>query len=86
MTVGCNKTEPPINKAPTCYITSPKNGDEMVKGEIKEVNILAEKGGELKLKSPFKRNDFKCSSSYKIENNIIVVQTLEGQTIRIEQQ
>ncbi len=42
MTVGCNKTESPINNAPTCHINSPKNGDEMVKGEIKMISIEAD--------------------------------------------
>ena len=53
----------------------------MEKGEITVVDILSEKGGELKIFNPFKNNDFKCSSPYKLNDNILIIQTEPGQKI-----
>jgi len=55
----------------------------MEKGEIKELNIVSEKGGELKLSDPFKSKNFNCTSPYKLLDNIIVISTQPGQKIRI---
>jgi uncharacterized protein (TIGR02145 family) len=41
MACGCDKTEEVKNEAPTCSITSPVNGDELVKGEIKTISVEA---------------------------------------------
>ena len=40
---------------------------KMEKGEITVVDIISEKGGELKIFNPFKNSDFNCSSPYKIK-------------------
>jgi alpha-L-fucosidase 2 len=56
---------------------------QMEHGDITEVNILSEKGGELKISNPFKNNDFKCSSPYESADNILVIKTEPGQKIRI---
>jgi alpha-L-fucosidase 2 len=53
----------------------------MKKGEITEVNILSEKGGELKVVNPFLNKEFKCSSPYKIIDNIISIDTEPDQKI-----
>lgn len=42
ITGGCDKTDPVTNKAPTCYISSPVDGDELQKGEIKTIYVVAE--------------------------------------------
>jgi alpha-L-fucosidase 2 len=55
----------------------------MNKGEITEVNILSEKGGELKISNPFINKEFKCSSPYKINNNIISINTEPDQKITL---
>ena len=66
MTVGCDKTEPPINKAPTCYITSPKNGDELVKGEIKMISIEADDADGLVTEVTIKIDNIGVSISLSI--------------------
>ena len=55
----------------------------MERGEITEINIVSEKGGDLKLSDPFKSENFNCTSSYKLLDNIIVIGTHPGQKIRI---
>jgi alpha-L-fucosidase 2 len=55
----------------------------MKKGEITEVNILSEKGGKLKLLNPFTNKEFKCSSPYKITDNIISIDTEPDQKITL---
>jgi len=55
----------------------------MEKGDIIEVEILSEKGGELKIFNPFKNDSFKSSVSYKSNDNIIIIQTEPGQKIRM---
>lgn len=57
---------------------------KMEKGNITEVNILSEKGGDLKLFNPFKKNKFKCSSPYKLIDNIILIQTKPRQKIAMD--
>jgi alpha-L-fucosidase 2 len=54
---------------------------QMRKGEITVIDILAEKGGELKLFNPFKNNDFKCSSPYILKDNILIIHSEPGQKI-----
>jgi len=55
----------------------------MESGDIIDVNILSERGGKLKIFNPFKNNDFKCSASYKLIDNILVIETGPGQKISI---
>jgi alpha-L-fucosidase 2 len=55
----------------------------MKKGEIKEIEILSEKGGLLKLYNPFINGLFKSSSPSKLIDNIITIETDPGQKIRI---
>ncbi len=56
----------------------------MEKGRIRELKISSEKGGKLKLRNPFKINTFKCSSPFTLKNDIIVIETIPGQIIRIK--
>jgi alpha-L-fucosidase 2 len=53
-------------------------------GAVTEVNIISEKGGRLKLLNPFTTTDFKCSTPYKLIDNIITIQTETGQKISIK--
>jgi alpha-L-fucosidase 2 len=55
----------------------------MKKGEIKEIELLSEKGGLLKLYNPFTDTLFKASSPIKVVGNIITIETKPGQKIRI---
>ena len=55
----------------------------MKAGVVTEVNILSEKGGELELQNPFGNSEFKCSTTYQLEDNIIVIETEPDQKIRI---
>jgi alpha-L-fucosidase 2 len=54
------------------------------KGDITVVDILSEKGGELKIFNPFKNTGFNCSAPYKLYDDILVIQTEPGQKIRIK--
>jgi len=54
---------------------------KMIKGVVANVEIMAEKGGIMKLKNPFRNESFKCSTSCKAENGVIVIQTRAGQKI-----
>lgn len=54
-------------------------------GRVGRVKITAEKGGELKLYIPLDVCiSVKCNKDYKIENNIIEIDTEPGETIYIE--
>jgi alpha-L-fucosidase 2 len=55
----------------------------MKNGETKEIEILSEKGGFLKLYNPFINTHFKSTSPSKLIDNIITVETTPGQRIRI---
>jgi len=55
----------------------------MKNGETKEIEILSEKGGLLKLYNPFINALFKSSSPSKLIDNIITIETNPGQKIRI---
>ena len=57
---------------------------KMERGDIIEVNILSEKGGDLKIFNPFKNNKFRCSSPYKLIGNILLIQTKPGQKINFD--
>jgi len=57
---------------------------KMERGDITEVNILSEKGGDLKIFNPFKNNKFRCSSPYKLIGNILLIQTKPGQKINFD--
>jgi alpha-L-fucosidase 2 len=54
---------------------------KLVKGEISVVDILSEKGGELRIFNPFKNSDFNCSAPYKLNDNILTILTQPGQKI-----
>jgi alpha-L-fucosidase 2 len=56
---------------------------KMKKGEVIEMKIISEKGGEIKVLNPFKNNNFKCSSPFRSDNNNIIIETIPGQIIRI---
>ncbi|MBK7711471.1 MAG: glycoside hydrolase N-terminal domain-containing protein [Bacteroidales bacterium] len=56
----------------------------MEKGEITLIDILSEKGGELKILNPFRNNDFNCSAPYTLNDNILAVHTQPGQKIRMK--
>jgi alpha-L-fucosidase 2 len=55
----------------------------MKNGEVAEVNILCEKGGELRLFNPFIDDSFKSSTPYTHSENILSFRTEPGQKIRI---
>jgi alpha-L-fucosidase 2 len=54
---------------------------KMEKGEVTTVDILSEKGGELKIDNPFKNNRFNCSVAYKSNGSILSIHTEPGQKI-----
>ena len=54
---------------------------KMEKGEITVVDILSEKGGELKIFNPFKNSDFNCSAPCRLNDNILAIHTQPGQKI-----
>ena len=57
---------------------------KMEKGVVTLVDIVSEKGGELKIFNPFMDSDFKCSAPYAFNDNILVIKTEPGQKIRIK--
>jgi len=56
---------------------------EMKKGEVSEVNIFSEKGGQIHMLNPFRNLEFRCSSPFKIIDNIISIDTEPGQNITL---
>jgi len=48
---------------------------------VNELQIIAEKGGVLKLKNPFTDVDFSCSQVYQLEEDNIVIESNSGDTI-----
>jgi alpha-L-fucosidase 2 len=64
-------------RAEGAYLVSSK----MENGEVTEIDILAEKGGDVKLANPFKDPDFKCSSPYKTDRGTLIIHTQPGQKI-----
>ena len=52
-------------------------------GKTVHVQIVSEKGGELKLKNPFKSSKFTIDADYKLENDIINISTSPNQKINI---
>ncbi len=54
---------------------------KMEKGDVTDVDIISEKGGELKILNPFKNDAFKCSAPYTKSDDILVFQTKPGQKI-----
>lgn len=54
------------------------------KGDVSTITIVAEKGGLLKLKNPFKDKRFNCSTPYQIENDILMIKTTVGQVIKLK--
>lgn len=54
---------------------------KMEKGNVTHVEIISEKGGELKLRNPFRNHNFKCSSAFTVQDDILHIPTTEGQNI-----
>lgn len=57
---------------------------EMKNGNLSKINILAEKGGLLKLKNAFDKVKFSCSVPYILDNGLILIKTKVGQLITFE--
>lgn len=57
---------------------------KMEKGSVTLVNIESENGGEIKLVNPFDKASFNCSSTYKFDSNLLVIQTQPGQKIWLQ--
>ena len=53
-------------------------------GDMRNVRIIAEKGGVLKLKNPFKSNNFTCSTPYNMVDNILTIKTVARQIVQLE--
>lgn len=51
------------------------------KGLISNIRIVAEKGGVLKLKNPFGKTSFQCSTPYTLTDGVIVITTKISQII-----
>ncbi|MBD0831629.1 glycosyl hydrolase family 95 catalytic domain-containing protein [Aestuariibaculum sediminum] len=59
---------------------------EKINGTVVSVKIKSEKGGELKLYNPFNNDSFKVNGAeYDIKNDIIIIETIEGQEIELTQ-
>jgi alpha-L-fucosidase 2 len=56
----------------------------MKNGEAAEVTILSEKGGELKIRNPFKNPNFKSSAPFQSIEKVLIFQTEAGQTIKMK--
>jgi alpha-L-fucosidase 2 len=56
---------------------------EMKAGQVVNVTVLSEKGGEFRIFNPFKNPDFKCSVPYDIKDNILIISTEPGQITSI---
>jgi len=52
-------------------------------GTVNEVNIISEKGGELKVMNPFNDDNFRCNSPYTFKGGLILISTSPGQLIRL---
>jgi len=55
----------------------------MEEGEVTDVEIFSEKGGDIKLFNPFKKDKINCSSSFTTDDNILIINTTPGQNISI---
>ena len=53
----------------------------LIQGEVSEVKIIAEAGGELKLADPFNGEEFEANVSYVIEDEIITFNLTKGAEI-----
>ena len=53
-------------------------------GVISSVNVYAEKGGLLRLKNPFNSSKLKIDGEFKVENDIITIETEPNQRIMIK--
>jgi alpha-L-fucosidase 2 len=54
---------------------------KMEKGEVTTIDILSEKGGELKIDNPYRNTEFNCSVKYKLDGGILSIHTEPGQKI-----
>ncbi|MCK0158254.1 glycoside hydrolase family 95 protein [Cellulophaga sp. F20128] len=59
---------------------------KMEDGTVKEVKIISEKGGELRLRNPFNTDDINVNSEFIVEDDIIVITTMKGQLIELKQE
>ncbi|WP_034044702.1 glycosyl hydrolase family 95 catalytic domain-containing protein [Wocania ichthyoenteri] len=54
---------------------------KMENSKVKEVRIISEKGGMLRLKNPFGKDKFTLNAKFIIQDNVIVISTIDGQKI-----
>ncbi len=53
-------------------------------GKVTQVFIRSEKGGVLKLKNPFKNNNFTVNATYTLKNDVIHIETASQEQINIK--
>ena len=56
---------------------------KMENGDVTDVEIFSEKGGEIRVLNPIKKGDIKCSSPFEKDDNILLISTNPGQTVLI---
>jgi len=56
---------------------------DMEKGKVTGMELFSEKGEEIKIFNPFKNEKVNCSSPFIIDDNILIISTTPGQTIRL---
>ena len=56
---------------------------EMKNGQVNDVEIIAEKGGEIKIMNPFENQEINTSSPFQINDKIISIKTTPGQKIKM---
>ena len=56
---------------------------EMKNSKVNEVEIIAEKGGEIKIMNPFENQEINASSPFQINDKIISIKTSPGQKIKM---
>jgi len=55
----------------------------MKNGQVNDVEIIAEKGGEIKIMNPFENQEINTSSPFQINDKIISIKTTPGQKIKM---
>ncbi|MBI5009602.1 MAG: hypothetical protein HZB98_08145 [Bacteroidia bacterium] len=55
------------------------------KGEVRQIEIESEIGGELRLYNPFISKKYTVSSPYELNNNTFIIKTLPGQKITLKE-
>ncbi|HOW40193.1 MAG TPA: glycoside hydrolase N-terminal domain-containing protein [Bacteroidales bacterium] len=56
---------------------------KMKNGQVNDVEIIAEKGGEIKIMNPFENQEINTSSPFQINDKIISIKTTPGQKIKM---